>query len=410
MSDKDFLFWAGLGLNREMDLLHQKNKRVQQTIDRLILGGDLFRLGVNLVRDALTGIASAEPRDRKSHTPNPLPPKRPVFDSSESKYHWPPSGGNWNADGRADSPGELARAFLMLTYEEPRIVLESLALAKPPDGKAKQQISYAFSELISFIVKQDWNRQVWGEYWRRIGTVINEIVSPSPGSGASSFTSGSDFSVNAARAYRIPDSSIVMATGGATNPAGAFQGTAQGNKSIYGLWGFHGMPLGDLKALSVTWRNLHGFTGPFYLPPSDSKSLPPYFNVLVDFGGFLRVLIMASDGLNPLITNAIGAYSNDSNVLTYSWASIQGVLVVGAPVPGSVPFLSVGGHFLENAYRVSDLMALYPQAKLVDVFPNDNGFPAGCLLPAILVCSGDSNNTERSGKLLKTVQVNGKTL
>lgn len=411
MPGGNFLFWAALGYEREVQLLHERQKDLRRTIDKLLTGGDLFRLGVSLVRDALTGIASAQPNQQRKTVPNLLSEPRPSFDSGASAYNWPPAPGKWNDEGRSAEPGELARLFFLLTYEELRIALESLILKARPNPEEKTQIVRAFNELLLFVVRQTWDRAQWADYWlKRVGQVETTDTEPPPKANAN--LPAFDLSVNSARAYRLPDGSTVLATGATINPVGAFHGlTATGNKAIAGFWGYSGLPLGDLRSLSTQWRNVYGNAGPFAVPPEESKSLTPYFNVLVDFGaGDFRILVMAADGLNDSITSHIGSYTNVANLLTYSWVSTQGVLVVGSPVPGSVPFVSVGASWLENAYRLADLIALRPQAKLVDRFPEDNGFPAGCIMPAVMVCSGDSNNTRKSGKHLVTVAINGATV
>ena len=228
----------------------------------------------------------------------------------------------------------------------------------------------------------------------------------------------SDFSVNAAAVDAgYADGSIVLRTGARTNPAGAFTGGGTGNKAIFGVWGFGGLPLAQLASIAVVWRNVTGPGGPYYVPPTASGGWRPYVNVLVDFapngGGDLRLLALLDDGLNGLITGAIGTYTNPggANVLTYAWTAAQDVLIVGstpATIPGGVPaHVTVGASWLERSYSFAQLVAANPDAVLVERWPNDGGMPAGAVLPAIVVCVGDSGNVIKSGKRITSLAVNG---
>ena len=227
-----------------------------------------------------------------------------------------------------------------------------------------------------------------------------------------------DFSVNAAGVDGgYADGSIVLRTGARPNAAGAFHGGGTGNKSIFGVFGFAGLPMVDLVSVAYTWRNVTGSGGPFFDPSGGPSVLTPYVNVLVDFDPLgahhVRVLVLLDDSLNGAITAAIGSYSNPGglNVLTYSWTSAQDCLVVGS-TPGTIPggvaaHVTVGAAWAERSYRWADLFAANPAAVLVDAFPADGGLPAGAVMPAILLVSGDSGNTQRSGKRITALVVNG---
>jgi hypothetical protein len=234
-----------------------------------------------------------------------------------------------------------------------------------------------------------------------------------------------DFSVNNAAGDLI-DARLVLRTGGSANPTGAFNGGGTGNKAIVGYpLGLAGIPMGALLSVDYTWTNLLGLGGPFFNPPTAATVITPYLNFLVDFGGGnLRVLVACNDQLNPLITAAIGTYSNPGglNVLTYAWSSAQAVCIVGSPpaaVPGGVvPLVSVGASFLENAYSWAALVAANPLARVIDAFPanpvlsplGDGGMPVGALVAGIVIASGDSGNVVKSGKALSSWRVNGTEL
>ena len=216
------------------------------------------------------------------------------------------------------------------------------------------------------------------------------------------------------------DGSIVLRTGARTNAAGAFHGGGTGNKAIFGVFGFDGLPMGDLVSVAYTWRNVHGSGGPFFNPPAGPSVLTPYVNVLVDFDPLgahdVRVLVLLDDSLNGAITSALGTYANPGglNVLTYAWTSALDCLVVGS-TPGTIPggvaaHVTVGPAWTERAYRWADLVAANPAAVLVDAFPADGGLPAGAVMPSILLVSGDSSTTQRSGKRITALSVNGSSV
>jgi hypothetical protein len=235
-------------------------------------------------------------------------------------------------------------------------------------------------------------------------------------SGGGSVSRLLNLAVNAASAdlFAPPsaDNYVVLRTGARSNAAGAYNGGGAGNKAILGVLGFNGLPIADLVSLSYTWENLLGPGGPFFIPPSGPSVQTPYLNLVVDFGGDIRVLALCDDSLNGAISNSIGSYlNNGSNVMTYSWDSSMNALIVLAPpnaVPGGVaPAVSVGAAWPENSYRWSDLVAANPGAVLIDAFPADGGLPAGAVVPAVLLVSGDSGNVVKSGKRIAEFSVNG---
>lgn len=209
----------------------------------------------------------------------------------------------------------------------------------------------------------------------------------------------------------------MLRTGARTNSAGAFHGGGTGNKAIYGVFGYDHTPMGGLQSVAYTWQNVAGSGGPFFNPSGGPSVLTPYVNVIVDFDPLgahdVRVLVLLDDSLNGVITAAIGSYSNPGgfNMLTYSWTAAQDCLIVGS-TPGTIPggvaaHVSVGPAWPERAYRWADLVSANPAAVLVDAFPADGGLPAGAVLPSILLVSGDSGNTQRSGKRITAMTVNG---
>ena len=208
---------------------------------------------------------------------------------------------------------------------------------------------------------------------------------------------------------------MVLRTGGITNSPGAFTGGGAGNKAILGIAGFNGLPLGSLASVDFSWTNVVGPGGPFYAPPSSGNTTVPWVNLLVDFnpGGpsQIRILVLMDSGLSPAISGSIGGYTNLGNTITHSWTNLQSVMIVSSPptpAPGGIlPTLSVGPSWPNNSYNFASLVAANPQAILVDCYPADGGMPAGAVLPAILLCSGDSATVTKSGKRIRTLAVNG---
>lgn len=221
---------------------------------------------------------------------------------------------------------------------------------------------------------------------------------------------------NAAADAGYSDGSVVLRVGAGAHPAGAFSGGGTGNKSILGVLGRDGLPIGGLTALEFRWTNVVGPVGGTYIPPGAASPVVPYMNLVVDFNpagpSDLRVLSLMDSGLGGAISAAIGTYTNDGfNVITHAWSSAMDVLIVNAPpnpVPGGVPpNVSTGPSWFQNTYSWAALVAANPTAVLRDAFTGDGGLPAGAVTPAILLVSGDSGNVTRSGKRFSSLKVNG---
>lgn len=222
------------------------------------------------------------------------------------------------------------------------------------------------------------------------------------------------------------DKSVVLHTGAVANPVGAYNGGGTGNKAILGVSGFSGLPISALASIAFTWQNELGPGGTQFNPPTGANVTVPYFNLIIDFdptvpGGNIRILSLMDSSLAPVISAAIGNYTNPGglNTLTYSWTSAKDVIIIGSPAnptPGGVvPAVTVGPGTFDNAYSYASLIAANPNAILKDCFtrnvpvsPNgDGGLPAGAVTPGLLLVSGDSGNTTKSGKKFTSLKING---
>lgn len=125
------------------------------------------------------------------------------------------------------------------------------------------------------------------------------------------------------------------------------------------------------------------------------------------------------DQLNTIIDSAVTIVSPTppSSVLTYSWDTTKSVMIVNldgnaALYPGNLPATTTAGPgtptWLNNAISWSSLLTANPNARLVD-----GGMPAGAIMLAVLLVSGDSGATtplfsRKSGKKITAFSVNGK--
>lgn len=165
-----------------------------------------------------------------------------------------------------------------------------------------------------------------------------------------------------------------------------------GNKAIVGLSAYDEMPLRDLKEITISARQVRG-TPKFYL------------NMLVD-----------CDGDN--------AWNSDTDTIVtvdggdkpgFNLANDQAIVL---SVENAV-FKSVGGRCGLNRHlpanpmtdpptegkKLSDLLALYPNAKLVNAIPQDCGMPHNETMAAIMLVQGDSVDKEARHVVLSQVFV-----
>jgi hypothetical protein len=272
------------------------------------------------------------------------------------------------------------------------------------------------------------------------GTAPGRWMRTNMGGGAGLNTDRMDCSVNHARVDAY--SGTMFTESGAPSPGGAYNNPAStGNKSILGFFGFDQMLLSALVSIEWTWRRMRpSVAPPPPIPPAVQSVLRPYLNLVVELGapappGTYKIFVAAS-GTSPADVNDVIVTAAGPDTFKYSFqpglpaTTLQVVnnffmpppappAAPTTPIPPVVvavtagpPFPVVGtgttpGPWTSTAFKMADILAVYPGAKLVDVAPGDNGLPNAQVLPSILLITGDSSNTAISANLLKEVRVNG---
>jgi hypothetical protein len=225
--------------------------------------------------------------------------------------------------------------------------------------------------------------------------------------GAIPWLTFSDYSVNAAGAERS-DAGYLMwthAISGNPNVIGnkGFHGIGTGNKAMLGtdapaLLGLH---LAQLTALSARYAlrtagNAHILNR-------------PYINILIDVNGdgtLYKIGVLDRDP-NPALNLLVDVAQADPTDHEYqlSWIG-AGKLKIVNELPGVTPAVDLGAGWHNKIFQVSDILAVYPDAKLARAFPADNGLPADLTMPPLWLVLGDSTYTRYSRVLLREVRLN----
>jgi hypothetical protein len=215
-----------------------------------------------------------------------------------------------------------------------------------------------------------------------------------------------NLSVNAAGATRSEEGWELWthAITGNPNAAGnkGFHGSGAGNKAMLGTDFVDGMPLGDLSSLSIRYA--------VRTAGNDHILGRPYVNLLIDVNGDgslykIGVLDAATNPLLNLLGDVADAGPTDHEY-TRSWVG-GGKLKIVAELAGVTPAVDEGPGWLNKVFLIPDVLAQYPDAKLVRAFPADNGLPADLTMPPLWLVIGDSNYTRYSRVILREVRVNG---
>lgn len=224
--------------------------------------------------------------------------------------------------------------------------------------------------------------------------------------GAIPWASFTNLSVNAAGAFRSEEGWEMWTHGITGNPNVAgnkgFHGGGAGNKSMLGTDHIDDMALGDLTSLSVRYG--------LRTAGNDHLLNRPYVNVLIDVNGdgsLYKIGVFDSHS-NPtlnLLTEISEGDAQDHEYLR-SWVGAGKIKVVNE-IAGVTPIVSLGAGWLNKVFTIPDILAVYPNARLVRAFPADGGLPADLVLPALWLVVGDSTYTRYSRIIVRQVRVNG---
>ena len=224
--------------------------------------------------------------------------------------------------------------------------------------------------------------------------------------GAIPWASFTNLSVNAAGATRSEEGWEMWTHGISGNPNAAgnkgFHSGGAGNKAMLGTDHIDDMALGDLTSFSVRYG--------LRTAGNDHQLNRPYVNVLIDVNGDgslykIGVFDAHSNPALNLLTEVSEGDAQDHEYLR-SWIGAGKIKVVNE-LAGVVPVVSLGAGWLNKIFTIPDILAVYPEARLVRAFPADGGLPADLVLPALWLVVGDSTYTRYSRIVVREVRVNG---
>ena len=178
-----------------------------------------------------------------------------------------------------------------------------------------------------------------------------------------------------------------------------FNGTGKGNKAIAGHAGsLIDLPLGDLTSLDLEYVNRTA--------GNTSELNTPYVNLTVDVGGGTIKIFVLAIHTNPLLAMLTKTAVGDPQENRFRLTWVGGRTLVVNSLAGVIPNVDLGGGWLEEVYLFADILAQYPDAKLVRAYAADNGLPKERISPPLMAVLGDSNYKQNSRALLERVRVN----
>ena len=229
---------------------------------------------------------------------------------------------------------------------------------------------------------------------------------PTEPSGVIPLDSFSNLSVNAAGALRNSWGWEMWTHGitGNSNTVGnkGFHGGGVGNKSMLGTSHIDDTALGDLRSFSVRYG--------LRSAGNDHLLNRPYVNVLIDVNGDgslykIGVFDAHSNPALNLLTEITEGDAQDHEYLR-SWVGAGKIKIVDE-LAGVSPLVDLGAGWLNKVFTIPDILAGYPDARLVRAFPADGGLPADLVMPALWLVVGDSTYTRYSRIVVREVLVNG---
>lgn len=197
------------------------------------------------------------------------------------------------------------------------------------------------------------------------------------------------------------------------NEPGGFQDTGIGNKALYSYYDYDGILAMDIPTIKMVWENKIG-------------TKEPYIQFLLDLNGDgSNVKICSLDATltsdAPTDPSPTGPVNSDFTVADlggdrYQYdfdVSVNSLHVVGPfgiPDPdlvGITPFTGIESSFWFNRnYKMADIVAAYPNAKIINDEKADGGFPAGQpLMGAIIIGLGGSSTVTEEEKIIEEFKI-----
>ncbi|MHB8107732.1 MAG: hypothetical protein ACYDH4_09960 [Candidatus Cryosericum sp.] len=241
-----------------------------------------------------------------------------------------------------------------------------------------------------------------------VGADLNLDIGGGGGGGGPliQFPNRLDVSVNKALVDNAQSSTPVMTVRTGTNAAGAFNGGGLGNKALLGVRGFDMVPLSALSTLEFTWQDLSN---------NPALGLLPYINLVVEVDPILQPgifhIFVITLALVPTSVDAFTVTNLGGGRFIYHYDVVVNTIQVVWPgavgLPPVVPVVNNGPAWFDQAFRMSDILAAYPNARLRDASSLDGGLPNATVTPSYLFVLGDSNNLLMCSRLLEQIKFNG---
>ena len=229
----------------------------------------------------------------------------------------------------------------------------------------------------------------------------SETPGIAPG-GLVSFNEWENYSVNAAGASQTNAGWELWTYANPANPAGGFNNAARtGNKGLLATGVLDEWSLDRLEAIEIRYACRTSSVA--------STLNHPYVNIQIDVNGDgtlykIGVIDYTTDATNLLTRTSVGA-TPEEHEYTLTWIGDGRIKVVN-DIAGVTPVVN-GPNWLSRIYRIADIIAVYPNAKIVRAFSNDGGLPANQELPGFWLNLGDSNYIQNSRILVRGVRING---
>ena len=199
-----------------------------------------------------------------------------------------------------------------------------------------------------------------------------------------SFPNRVDCSVNSAYVQDPYSLAPVLHTRTGGNPVNGFNGGGLGNKCILGFRTVDTLGIGSWSGHQYTYKDLSPLTSLWQ----------PYSNYVVDMNGngTLYKIFSMDPLVNPLL-NLTSSVTNLDGSKTVTHTGGTHYVQVVSDLAGVAPFVDLGGgNWTNRAWRISDILAVYPSARFKEAASGDGGMPKSMVTPAFMLVVGDSSN------------------